>query len=206
MAPIRGWKTVGTPYEPRSRRRESARLFAFQAKGLAPTHVGGYGFRGSTRESFQEISPSRRERPELCARLAPLNQPTAPSPRPSPPPRGRGCPKGGRGGGHGQGTAAARRVFWAHWIGKLRRGHSPNPAEDSPSVQGRVALLAIAHRTTRASRSQKSCVNTQDRPLYSLIQRQGTLFFSFCLLLCASVSKPRDSNAAEPAALDPCSQ
>src|SRR5437879_8444115 len=51
-----------------------------------------------------------------------------------------------------------------YWIGKLRRGHSPNPAEDSPSVQGRVALLAIAHRTTRASRSQKSCVNTQDRP------------------------------------------
>src|SRR5213592_1438390 len=41
----------------------------------------------------------RRERPELCARLAHLNQPTAPSPRPSPPPRGRGCPKGGRGGG-----------------------------------------------------------------------------------------------------------
>src|SRR2546429_9995235 len=44
------------------------------------------------------LSP-RRERPELCARLATLNQPTAPSPRPSPPPRGRGCPKGGRGGG-----------------------------------------------------------------------------------------------------------
>src|SRR5438046_6121414 len=44
------------------------------------------------------LSP-RIERPELCARLAPLNQPTAPSPRPSPPPRGRGCPKGGRGGG-----------------------------------------------------------------------------------------------------------
>src|SRR5437870_12066519 len=101
------------------------------------------------------LSP-RIERPELCARLAPLNQPTAPSPRPSPPPRGRGCPKGGRGGGHGQGTAAARRVFWAHWIGKLRRGHSPNPAEDSPSVQGRVARLAIAHRPTLASPSQKS--------------------------------------------------
>src|SRR5438105_15588407 len=86
---------------------------------------------------------SWKERPELCARLAPLNQPTAPSPRPSPPPRGRRCPKGGGGGGRGEGTAAARRVFWAPWIGTLRRGRSPNPAEDSPSVQGVAALMAV---------------------------------------------------------------
>src|SRR5947208_13834062 len=50
------------------------------------------------------LSP-RIERPERCARRAPLNQPTAPSPRPSPPPRGRGCPKGGRGGGSWAGRA-----------------------------------------------------------------------------------------------------
>src|SRR5437773_2919244 len=50
------------------------------------------------------LSP-RIERPELCARLAPLNQPTAPSPRPSPPPRGSGCPKGGGGGGSGAGRS-----------------------------------------------------------------------------------------------------
>src|SRR6184192_3140638 len=56
------------------------------------------------------LSP-RIERPELCARLAPLNQPTAPSPRPSPPPRGRGCPKGGRGGG-----SWAGRTIRLHWL------------------------------------------------------------------------------------------
>jgi len=28
---------------PRSRRRESAHLFAFEAKDQMPTHVGGYG-------------------------------------------------------------------------------------------------------------------------------------------------------------------
>src|SRR5439155_24486732 len=59
--------------------------------------------RGSHRERHLPphpgpLSPLGRERPELCARLAPLNLPTAPSPRPSPPPRGRGCPEGGRGG------------------------------------------------------------------------------------------------------------
>src|SRR5437667_5640087 len=61
------------------------------------------------------LSP-RRERPELCARLAPLNQPTAPSPRPSPPPRGRGCPKGGRGGGSwAGGSTRSSRNFHALW-------------------------------------------------------------------------------------------
>ena len=71
MAPIRGWKTVGTPYEPRSRRRESARLFAFQANGLAPTHVGGYGFRGSTRESFQESLRRGENAPNFVRTLRP---------------------------------------------------------------------------------------------------------------------------------------
>src|SRR5438132_9362079 len=53
---------------------------------------------------------SWKERPELCARLAPLNQPTAPSPRPPPPPPGRGCPKGGRGGGSWGGEGGGGRM------------------------------------------------------------------------------------------------
>src|SRR5438309_10504619 len=66
------------------------------------------------------LSP-RRERPELCARLAPLNQPTAPSPRPSPPPRGRGCPKGGRGGGswRGQGGGSRMVVAGQRFVGRV---------------------------------------------------------------------------------------
>src|SRR6266513_3326055 len=70
------------------------------------------------------MSPgTRRERPELCARLASLNQPTAPSPRPSPPPRGRGCPKGGRGGGSWAGGKDAqfpefsRPLLWNCFMG-----------------------------------------------------------------------------------------
>src|SRR5437762_7994385 len=53
------------------------------------------------------LSP-RRERPELCARLAPLNQPTAPPPPPPPPPPGGGGPQGGGGGG-GWGGGGTRR-------------------------------------------------------------------------------------------------
>jgi hypothetical protein len=37
----------------------------------------------------------------------------------------------------GEGTAAARRVFCAHWLGQLRRGLGPETADDSPSPQGR---------------------------------------------------------------------
>src|SRR5438034_8115834 len=38
---------------------------------------------------------------------------------------------------HAEGTVAARRVFCAYWIDKLRRGHGPKTAKDSPSPQGR---------------------------------------------------------------------
>src|SRR5438094_3392894 len=67
------------------------------------------------------LSP-RIERPELCARLAPLNQPTAPSPRPSHPPRGGGGPKGGGG-----------RGAWG-------RGIVRHFMESRPVGEGRAAL------------------------------------------------------------------
>ena len=37
----------------------------------------------------------------------------------------------------GEGRAAAKHVFCAHWTGRLRRGLGPKTAEDSPSPQGR---------------------------------------------------------------------
>src|SRR5205809_4862732 len=98
------------------------------------------------------LSP-RIERPELCARLAPLNQPTAPSPRPSPPPRGRGRPKGGRGGGSWGGgpPGRLRGISASHHLGggaevgwASERGHlySHSNVEDRP----------LSHRGTRGRR------------------------------------------------------
>src|SRR5438094_6073952 len=79
------------------------------------------------------LSP-RIERPELCARLAPLNQPTAPSPPPSPPPRGGGCPEGGGGGGSWGGRIVRHLMQSRAWgegggaLGQRAAGKTRSPS------------------------------------------------------------------------------
>jgi hypothetical protein len=59
MVPMRAQQRKTASHEPRSRRRGSAHVFAFPAKGLAPTHVGDYRSGVQRANRFVEISPRK---------------------------------------------------------------------------------------------------------------------------------------------------
>ena len=95
---------------------------------------------------WSALIPSR-DSPELCACLAPLNLPKAPSPRRSPPPRGRGWPAGRERGGPG----TARTPFLAR-VGTMNPGVAAS--RQSAEIRGNNSQRRSAETPPRGGQGE----------------------------------------------------